>query len=264
MKTETSSLPDKVRHLQVGFVRRINDTHIFLEQATSLLREAQEQLDTATKGDKKYYVPSISEEKKPKKKFANRTDAELKEIYDRFLSRALYENLIVTVVSLFESFLFDVLRLIISAYPDKLKSNVDGKEVKREFSLDILLNVSTREEAIGQIIEQQLIGISYAKPKVYLKYLKNIAGVATGDPAFKDYIEIKATRDLITHNLGIINNMYIEKVADIDGTTRGVINDQIRIDAEYFSHCIATLKRISVIINRNVKITFGQKSKKRE
>jgi hypothetical protein len=245
-------LARKIYRLHTSFVRKMNDVHIFIQQSFPLLEKAQSNYETSThKKDRRYYVPSVGH-----KKFARRKDKELKEIYDRFLSRELFENLIVTSVSHFEAFLFAVLRLILLAYPKKLTLNIQGMEIKKEIPLEILLNTDDREEALRKVIERHLISLSYATPKAYLECLNKISGIDTSDPVFEDYLEIKSTRDVIIHNSGIINDVYLSKAGN---KKRGKIGEQLEIDDQYFNRCIATLKRLSGIIRRDIDRSFPGK-----
>jgi len=106
---------------------------------------------------------------------------------------------------------------------------------------------------LDQVIKRRLNEVSYASPKEYLEYLGKIAGIDTTDSAFLNFIEIKATRDLLIHNSGIINEIYLSKSG---GKKRGKIGDMILIDAKYFDFCMATLKRLSGIIQRDITKTF--------
>lgn len=103
------------------------------------------------------------------------------------------------------------------------------------------------------IIENRIIMVSYATPQNYLKYFQEITGCLTEKDEFADYIEIKATRDLIIHNSGIINETYKIKVGD---KCRGINGEKILIDKIYFDHSIATMKRISGLIRKDTEKTF--------
>jgi len=242
-------LARKVFSLQVRIVGKLNDVHIFIQQAVPLLEAGRSKFEVSThKKNRRYYVPVVG-----RTKFARRKDKEVKAIYDRFITRELYENLIVTAVSQFESFVFDVLRLIITEYPQKLTLSIKGVETNREVPLEVLLRSDNLKDVINEVIDKRLNTISYAPPKAYLEYLSHIVGVETTDPAFLNFIEIKATRDLIVHNSCIINEVYLSKVGD---RKRGEIGETVIIDASYFDHCIATLKRVSGIIKREVEKNF--------
>jgi hypothetical protein len=244
-------LARKVYRLHTAFVRKMNDVHIFVQQSFPLLEDARNNYESSThKKDRRYYVPTVG-----RKKFARRKDRELKEIYDRFLYRELFENLVVTAISHFESFLFTVLQLVLLTHPKKLTLNVRGMDIKKEIPLNILLDANNREDALYEVIERQLNALSYAAPKAYLEYLKSVTGVDTTDPAFADYIEIKATRDVLIHNAGIVNDVYLSKVGN---KNRGEGGDRLAIEKQYFNHCIATLKRLSGIIRRDIYKQFPE------
>ena len=241
----------RVNRLHLAFINRIDDTHIFAQQSIPLLESYQSELtDSKSKEHHRYIVPKVKSRGGIPQK---RSDKELKEIYDRFIHRELYENLIVTAVSQFESYLFEVLRIVITAYPQKLALNIKGTESKRDIPLELLLSANSLSEVITQIIDRRLNELSYASPKEYLEYLGKLLGIDITDPAFLDYIEVKATRDLVIHNRGIVNQTYLSKVGD---KKRGETGQSITIDVGYFDHCVATLKRLSGIFQRDITENF--------
>lgn len=246
-----SSIAIRVNRLHLAFINKIDDTHIFVQQSIPLLETFRSELtDSKSREHHKYLVPKIkSSDGIPQK----RSDKELKNIFGRFIYKELYENIIVTAVSQFEAYLFEVLHIVISTYPKKLTLSIKGVEISRDIPLDLLLNANNLNDIMDKVIERRLNEASYASPKEYLEYLGKIIGIDTKDPAFLDYIEIKATRDLIIHNSGVINEIYISKSGP---QKRGDIGQTILIDAMYFDHCMATLKRLSGIIQRDTTKTF--------
>ena len=116
------SLARRIYSLQNKIVRELNNAHIFLEQAQPLLVEAKAKYENSkSKADRRYYVPSVD-----RKKFAKRTDAELKEIYSHYTSNGLFEAFLVNSVSQFESFLADVLITFLTHYPLRITETVQG------------------------------------------------------------------------------------------------------------------------------------------
>ena len=253
MKTElkdNETLPQKIGKLERRFRRRINDTHIFAQQAIPLLDLQKKELETnPRKGNRKYPVPSTKTNQ-----VAQRDDRQIKAIYERFISREMYENFIVNAVSQLESLLFDILRIVINAYPQKLTvSPKKGTEVNKNISLDVLLNAADLSDALATVIDKRLNEVSYASPKDYLEYMNKVIGVDTSDNFYLDYLEIKATRDLIIHNAGIVNDVYLYKAGI---KKRGELREIIKVDEEYFNHCIATLKKVSRSIGKYVEKNY--------
>lgn len=247
-------LSRQVYRLHIALVRRVNDTHIFAAQALQVLQDAKTgNLSVSRKDgkDKRYDVPSVK-----KSNFARRKPHEVKSIYSRFLDRELYENFIVSAISQLESFMFETLRLILVAYPHKLKINVKGLEIERTVPLDALLGKQHLNDILAEIVENRIISISYANPKTYLQFIGKLAKIDVEDKAFEDYLEIKATRDLLIHNSGVSNSIYRAKSG---AKARVEVGQVIPIDRAYFDHCVATIKRISGIVSRDVAKAFPEK-----
>jgi hypothetical protein len=254
-QAQPPTIARKVYRMHIGLVRKVNDTHIFTAQARRVLMDAQEgSLSVTRKGkDKRYDVPSVR-----KGKFARRKPQEVKQIYRRFMDHELYENFIVSAISQLESFLFETLRLVLIAYPHKLKINVKGLEIDRSVPLDSLLGKDDLQAVLEEIIESRIVSISYANPKTYLQFVGKLAGIDVEDTAFEEYLEIKATRDLLIHNAGIANALYLSKAG---GKGRAAIGARVDLDQRYFDHCIATIKRISGIVSRDIGKAFPDRLK---
>jgi hypothetical protein len=242
-------LAHRIASLQIGLVRELNDFHIFLSQAAPVLKDAQEPLANSThKKDRRYYVPASG-----RVKFAKRRDGELKAIYDRFLRSGLYEAFLVASISSFESFLLKVLRVIVSEYPGKLSIAVPGVSACKTAPVALVFDSASLVEAQEAIIAEHLSGVFYAQPKAYLEYSRKVIGIEKDDPAFEHYLEMKATRDLLVHNGGIVNGVYLAKAGS---NARGKVGEKLAVESVYFEHCVAALKRISGIIKRDAEKSF--------
>lgn len=67
-------------------------------------------------------------------------------------------------------------------------------------------------------------------------------------------MECKATRDIIVHNAGIINKIYIEKTGS---NARGIIGEEIVIDKLYFENLLVLSKSlIGIMVNQAKKISL--------
>ena len=243
------ALRESVKKLHLRFIRQINDVHIFAQQAVALLSDAKAECDGATEQRRKYYIPSFSAGQKA----AKRSDEEMRELYDRFVSRDLYENLIVAGVSRCESYLFDVAREVFRAYPEKMNVSIKGMDPERTVPLKLVLEAGSIDELIEQVVAARLGAVSYASPKSYLEFLKALISIDTEDKAFVSFVEIKATRDLLVHGSGLINDIYLIKCQT---SARGARGEQIKVDRPYFDHCVAIFRRVSYLSNKSVSTTF--------
>jgi hypothetical protein len=163
-------------------------------------------------------------------------------------------------VSQFEAFLGDVISTILKAYPQKLSVVPEvGREKDqrpKDVSLEVILRSGSYAEIIDSVIAARCEALFFAPPKKYLEYLAEISGVDTSDEAFCNYIEIKASRDVIIHNNKIVNATYQSKAGKY---ARAQVGESVVVDAKYFDHTVMILKRISGIIARDTKKTFGRK-----
>lgn len=246
------TLFDIIYRLHLNIVKDLNNSHIFLQKVIPIIENECNSLRGGDKLiDKTYNVPS-----RKSKVFINevfRSDKEVKQILELVSQSGLYENTLITNISKFESYLFNTLKEIIKRFPNKLSISVQGISNYKDVPLQIILESENIDTLMNEIIENRIIMVSYASPQNYLKYFQEVTGTDIEKDEFKDYIEIKATRDLIIHNSGIINETYITKVGN---NNRGTIGKKVQIDKTYFDHSIATMKRVSGLIRKDTEKTF--------
>lgn len=243
------ALARKIYSLQNKIVRELNDAHIFLEQAQPLLVEARARYEgSKSKSDRRYYVPSVD-----RQKFAKRTDKELKEIYDRFTSTGLFESFLVRSLSQFEFFLADLLVVFLDHYPQRITEVVQGIPACPGVSAKDLMAAQNKDELVRRVVADHVSNVFRQRPNLYMAYVSKLLTVKN-DPSFADYYEVAATRDLVVHNSGIVNALYIEKAG---GKARGALGEKIAVDESYFSSALAKLKKVSGAIKRDVEKKYG-------
>lgn len=153
----------------------------------------------------------------------------------------IYYSVFVFIVAKVEDFFSDVTALILTMDSRRIKTNVSGIDLVKKFDVEEILNSVDKNEIISKIIRQNLISLFYAGPAKQKEYFERILGIKLEDELWNDWFEFKATRDIIVHNSGIINNLYVEKSGQ---RSRGNIGDKIVVDSQYFSDSLATMKRI--------------------
>lgn len=239
----------RIAGMQIEFVRRLNDIHIFIETISPSIEQTKSQFVKSTnEKDREYDVP-----KRKKRGMAKRTDKEVAAILERFTKTGLFQTFLGTAVSEFEAFLGKVLKEILKEYPRKLTASVKGNQPTKQVPLEILLDSDSISDAVGWTVDKAVSDLFYSAPKVYLQYLKDVGGIMHDESEFGEYLEIKATRDVIVHNLGTINDIYLDKAGD---KARGVVGETAIVDKDYFENALALLKRLSGIIKRNAEKAF--------
>lgn len=199
--------------------------------------------------DRRYYVPSIA-----KTKYAQRTDPELKAIYDHYTSRGLFEAFLVTSVSQFESFLADVLITFFNFYPKRITETVQGIPACPSVSAKDLIAASNKEDLVQSLLTEHVANVFRQRPSLYMAYVVKILGVKS-DASFADLYEVAATRDLVVHNGNVANTLYLDK----SGTkARGGVGEKLVVDREYFSSALAKLKKVAGAIKRDVEEKYGK------
>ena len=94
----------------------------------------------------------------------------------------------------------------------------------------------------------------YASPAEYFKHLEEILSFTIDDDSKLKYIELKAARDLLVHNAGIINDVYILKVGD---QARGARGELVRINKTYFNSVTVIAKKLIESIFKQLYTKFG-------
>lgn len=154
----------------------------------------------------------------------------------------LYFSIFALVIAKFESYMSQSLRIILKSEPRKLLINV--KDLKRKKTIDIsevVLNES-REEIVDDLIEAEIINVFYASPRKQKEYFKKVLGVTINEELWSIWFEYKATRDIIVHNNGIINDLYVSKSGTL---SRGIIGERISVNQDYFDSLIVNTKRMA-------------------
>lgn len=243
------ALARHIYSLQNQIVRELNNAHIFLEQAQPLLVEAKAKYEQSkSKADRRYYVPSVD-----RKKFAKRTDAELKEIYSYYTTNGLFEAFLVNSVSQFESFLGDVLIAFFSHYPLRITESVQGVPACPSISPKELIVAPDKDQLIQRVFSDHVVNVFRQRPSVYMAYMVKLMSIKS-DPSFDYYYEVAATRDLVVHNNCVVNALYVDKA----GTkARGALGAKLVVDKAYYYDSLAKLKKVSGAIKRDVEKKYG-------
>lgn len=122
----------------------------------------------------------------------------------RYAEQELASATLQQFVSIFENFLFEVLRLWLLAHPKSLSSRqLSGKEI---------LALPDKAAIVDALVEKELKDIFYDRPANWFEYLKG--RVDTGVPLLDEtlrFAEIKATRDILVHGQGLANAYYVDK-----------------------------------------------------
>lgn len=140
----------------------------------------------------------------------------------RFVAGNLASSSFQHFVSLFEDFIFELLRLWLAAYPASLSKK----------QVEIGGSEGTDKNAIVlSVVDKELNELKYERLADWFVYLERLAKLEcpTADE-IEQLAEIKASRDILVHNHGIANAIYVSK----SGTrARYLDGDKLDVPEQY-------------------------------
>lgn len=232
--TRRSSVSKAIYTRHIRLYRLLNDAWIFTELLRPALDERAKTLRASEDQTKRRYeVP-----KGEATVISRRHDEDIGLLFYAQHERGIFETNIVSMVSRAEAFVQDSIAIVAAAYPNKLSVLAD----KSGIPLDLFLEHEEREDVIRRFVAMKCEGLMFGKPSEYLDKAAKVLTIELDADLVKTFIEIKASRDIIIHNSGRINKLYVEKAGD---KRRGDDGEELVIDREYFRHVIVTLKQLS-------------------
>ena len=213
-------------------IRALNNTYVINTIARKSLSYAKEELESKRRSNFNYKVPTISGDNISLAK----QKSEVIKLIDGAINRDLYSQSIINGVAIAEDYLSGSLITILKKFPEKL--SVNSKTV----DLSLIVNSTNIDELLYKIIIKQVNSIFYDSPSKYLSYIENILSVKLSDDIKNKYIEIKATRDILVHNNGIINILYIQKSGVASRAKEEDDGKEIILDSNYFDESIRSMK----------------------
>lgn len=212
--------------------REINDTCIWCSVALSSLERSLNDPDFLSQ--QIFTVPS-----KSANKTVPRKPAAVEQIIRDAVGVRIYHSVFVYLVAQVEACLNDLLREVLRFDPRRLKCRVKGINHTQKVEVDFVIDSASIEDAVAQIIDMELASVFYTGPKAQLTYLEKVLGLSLDDQLKLSWREIKATRDILVHNSGIINSVYIAKT---EAAARGAMGGDLIVDKLYFEQSATIMK----------------------
>jgi hypothetical protein len=120
--------------------------------------------------------------------------------------------------------------------------------------IDIFSSFATREDILTEMIRWKSESLTFLPPVKYIDKLQKILSIQLDEQIVTDFIEIKASRDIIVHGTGVINSTYVTKAGD---RNRGNVGDILPFDLSYFVKVVTTCKLLSGNVASKVEAQFG-------
>lgn len=247
----------RLRSEQQSYVRRLNDLYIEAQLSVQGLNSVLEEVNfLKNNGQKRFKISAPSTTNSPRNIYR---DFGL--VHDLILQRINakeYIQTIVFAVALTESYISASLQAVIRAYPQKLLISAKGTEAKEGSVLSVdlrdILQAGSIDKIVADRASHRVREASYATPESYFKYCKAIFGFDYAEELQKQYIEIKAGRDIFVHNDGVANHIYQGKSA---GASRANVGENLPVDIVYLEAVIVCLKKIVGDTYRGLSQKYG-------
>ena len=105
---------------------------------------------------------------------------------------------------MFEDFVFDLLRLWLTAHPHGLS--------RKQIEVSVILNASDKPAILLAVVDKELNELKYSRVADWFAYLdRRFISAAPRLTKLSSCAEIKASRDIFVHNKGIVNATYLSK-----------------------------------------------------
>jgi len=210
----------------------LNDTYIWVKLSLSSFQNSLQDFDFLKQD--RFEVPT----KGSRLKEVRRDKKQVVDILENAKSELL-NSVFVYIVAQFEGFLSDLIRETLRFDNRRLRTNVNGINHFTKIELKDIIELEDKNKIIDFVVEKELISIFYASPTKQREYTERVTGVEINADLWENWLEYKATRDLIVHSNGIINDVYLSKAGQ---KKRGELGDQIKVDLVYFENSIADIK----------------------
>lgn len=157
------------------------------------------------------------------------------------------------LVTIFESYIADIVREILLTHPNILKS-------AKQFTAEAVLNLGGRKQIVRYLVEKEIEELLYKSFPDIVNYFNRKFNINLSDSgvSVERIVEIMATRNIHVHNGGIVNRRYLEAVKESKlkvGAYKSITSGYLRIS---FDSIIALVKFIDAEVQR--KYFAGQES----
>lgn len=221
----SKTVPLRLAAHKARYIKRLNDLHVGTQTTVAALIAHRDQLNSVNKAGDFHHFVVPSGGSRPEARI-KRNKGQMSALLTRMASEEEYGKALMLAVSITEDYLTNMLKLLLRAYPDRLKRGLKNGPSDSEIRLEELLR-KTKDEILEDWLRARLLTAIYASPAAYLAYLKAILEIDVDQATMLGFIEAKATRDVLVHSQGIADKRYREKAGD---RARAKSGDALLID----------------------------------
>ncbi|MCI8669245.1 MAG: hypothetical protein HFI34_06980 [Lachnospiraceae bacterium] len=167
----------------------------------------------------------------------------------------IYSGSLIILITYFENMIAKLLRCDFRKHPNRM--SLENKTVTYKM-LEISESI---EDVKNYLIEEEVISLMYKSVSDWIEYLKKKIKLRLeyASDSLPILNEIMARRNLIVHNEGKVNSIYINIVSKDNNSFK--IGDVLSVDKEYLNNTINTLELVGVSIIVEMWINEAGKKK---
>jgi hypothetical protein len=170
----------------------------------------------------------------------------------RYVTVRLAESTFRELSSLLEDWILGLIRLWLTAYPEDLDLNFDPatgrrrgkKQEEVRIPLSRLLHLRDCTPILGGLIERTVRDLTYERPEKSFRSIDSRVSLGCPDASQRAKLcEMRAARDCLEHNRGVINRDYLDKAGSAARYAEGEL---VQIDEPYLMACFTLLRDVIV------------------
>jgi hypothetical protein len=175
---------------------------------------------------------------------------DLEPLAQRYVTVHLAESAFKGVSGLLEDWILGLARLWLTAYPVQLDA-ASGEAAGRsraqrreeiQVPLSEILAAPDRDAILGGVVDRVVRELAYGRPAQWFRFLDNRVNLGCPDEAQRGTLgELKAARDALEHNRGVVGRDYLDKAGAFARFAEG---EAIQIDEPYLLGCFALLREV--------------------
>jgi hypothetical protein len=158
-------------------------------------------------------------------------------------NKLLYNSSLISLISAVEWFFSCLLHAFYKKYPQVAISS------DKVFSYEDLTRFSNIDEARSQIIEKKVEEVLRGSFSDWIKYFRSNLKMAMTylDIAIDDLVETCERRNLLVHNNGVINGIYLSRINKTIASSNK-IGESVKVDRSYLENRINLFERYCILV----------------
>lgn len=238
-----TELRDKTSKLKIEKQSFINDTYMWVQIARDSIRKLP---------NSNFQFATPKAQKPQELRLVTRRDPE--RLKNRIVDKDIFNSAFVIMVASVEDYFSKIIEYVLKTDNRRLKCTIpDVKMINTISVIDLIDN--SKDDLIDYIIAQRLNDLFYASPRKQLEYINKALGIDIEKDVWETWIEIKARRDIIIHNNGIVNEVYLGKTKNF---TTYSLGQYALVDDIYFKNTVAQLKHMIGGIDREIRKIYTE------